>query len=92
MSKYKRIEPIVEAVQWFDGDTHPMVSFHNNCNYRMCPVCGGDAGSKGMYYIANQQGRFLYIKDSNWIVIYENGNCEIYTDSYFKKIFTLIQE
>jgi hypothetical protein len=90
MSKYRKIEPIVDVVQWFDGDEHPALKFHNNCNYRMCEICGGDADSKGLYYIKSGWDN-LIVRDSDWIIDLGKGYYRVMSDKYFKQCYEKIE-
>lgn len=67
MGKYQKIEPIVEATQWFKGDENPIVKSHKDCNYRMCDICGGDNGTNITYYIKSGWDN-LILRDSDWII------------------------
>lgn len=91
MSKYRKIEPIVDAVQWFKGDENPIVKLHRNCNYRMCPICGGDAGSKGIYFI-NDGSRNSIVSDGDWIIYLNDGFHRVISDSHFKNCYEKIEE
>jgi hypothetical protein len=86
MGKFiKKVEP-VDAVQWKVSMDIPSVKKHIGCNYRMCPICGGDAETTPIYYV-DLGNDILYIRDGNWIVTEDNGKKSVYDDKRFKELY-----
>lgn len=69
IQKYKRKPTFVEAEQWFIGKEVEGVKTHVECNYRMCPICGGgDIIPKTIYYVITIHGQITYLADGDWII------------------------
>lgn len=82
---------VYDVIQWFEGDEHPAVKFHNNCNYRMCDVCGGDADTKGIYYIKSGWDNII-VHDGDWIIDLDNGFYKVISDNWFKNSYEKVEE
>lgn len=63
-----RKKPVIIEAEQFDGKNNPFDAVkEHQCDYRMCPLCGGD-GQKHKYINTMHDGQSVILAVGDWVI------------------------